>query len=131
MLNNVILMGRMVREAEYRTTPTGKTVARFTVAVERYNSGTETITDFIPCTAWNKTADFICKYFHKGNMIAVKGSLHSDSVEKDGKKQVFYSVSVDGVSFTGEQRKTAETSENAAGNEDFENIVTGDDDLPF
>lgn len=136
MINLVVLMGRLVADPEYRTTTSGKTVVKMRVAVERdYTTGGTRVTDYIPCVAWDKTADFISRHFHKGNMIAVTGQLNSDTYEKDGKKATTYSVKVDKVSFTGESVKAPETAEygaeNAYTDTDTDTDPANDDDLPF
>ena len=82
MLNSVIIMGRITRDLELRTTNSGATVLSFTVAVDRsgrQNAGEERQSDFITCTAWNQQAEFINRYFGKGRMIAIEGSLRTGS----------------------------------------------------
>lgn len=110
MLNKVILMGRLTAEPEMHV-GNDMTYARFTIAVERNykNKSGDKTTDFINCTAWNGTADFIDKYFHKGNMIAVSGELNIDRYEdKDGNIRTAANVRVAEVSFTGERNDTDE-----------------------
>ena len=78
MLNHIVIMGRLTRDPELRTTSSGVAVASFSVAVERDYSGRdggERQTDFIDCVAWRSTGEFISKYFAKGNMICVSGRL--------------------------------------------------------
>ena len=76
MLNRVILMGRLTAEPDYRTTQSGASLARFTLAVDRDYSGqgAERKTDFLDIVVWRSTADFVSKYFHKGQLVAVQGS---------------------------------------------------------
>lgn len=77
MLNRCIIMGRLVRDPELRSTPTGTHVTSFTLAVDRDHkdeSGNRA-TDFIDVTVWKQTADFVCKYFGKGRMAVVEGRL--------------------------------------------------------
>ena len=82
MLNRVILMGRLVADPELRQTTSGISVASFRIAVDRNfqsKGSAERQADFIPCVAWRQTAEFVSKYFSKGRMIAVEGSLQSRS----------------------------------------------------
>ena len=77
MLNCAVIMGRLVADPELRTTGSGISVTSFTVAVDRsyQKAGTERQTDFIDVVAWRQTAEFVSRYFHKGSMIAVQGSI--------------------------------------------------------
>ena len=102
MLNNVTLMGRLVADPELKTTQNGTSVVSFRLAVERNYApqGQERQADFIPCVAWRQTAEFIGKYFGKGRMIAVEGSLQSRNYEdKNGQKRTAYEVIVDQAYF--------------------------------
>lgn len=128
MLNNVVLMGRMTADAELKSTPNGKYVASFSIAVERdYSQNGERQTDFINLVAWNKTAEFITNYFNKGDMIAVTGSIQTRQYEKDGSKRTATEVKVDKASFCG--GKTEKKAEPKA--TEFEPLADDDLDLPF
>ena len=83
MLNSVIIMGRLTADPELRTTPNGVSVTSFTVAVDRrfQKQGEEKQTDFISVVAWRQTADFVTRFFKKGQMIAVQGSLQVRNYE--------------------------------------------------
>ena len=108
MLNKVILMGRITHDLELKTTLSGVAVISFSVAVERSYAakGDQRQTDFVNCVAWRQTAIFISKYFAKGRMIAITGSLRSRSYEdKNGVTHYVTEVYVDEVSFTGEPKK--------------------------
>ncbi|MCR5817177.1 MAG: single-stranded DNA-binding protein [Ruminococcus sp.] len=106
MLNRVILMGRITRDLEIRQTPNGNSVLRFTVAVDRpVKQGAEKQTDFISCTAWGQQAEFIGRYFGKGRMIALEGSIRTGSYDKNGVTVYTTDVNVERVSFTGEPRQ--------------------------
>lgn len=107
-MNKVILMGRLVRDPELQQTPQGTPVTRFTIAVNRRfaKEGSQTA-DFISCTAWRQQAEFICKYFNKGSMIAVVGNIQTRSWDaQDGKKQYATDVIVEEVHFTGSKTET-------------------------
>lgn len=111
MLNSVTLMGRLVADPELKTTQNGTSVASFRLAVERNYApqGQERQADFIPCVAWRQTAEFIGKYFTKGRMIAVEGSLQSRNYEdKNGQKRTAIEVLVERAHFTGERTAGAE-----------------------
>ena len=102
MLNSVTLMGRLVADPELKTTQNGTSVVSFRLAVERNYApqGQEWQADFIPCVAWRQTAEFIGKYFTKGRMIAVEGSLQSRNYEdKNGQKRTAIEVIVDQAYF--------------------------------
>ena len=82
MLNRAIIMGRLVADPELRQTPNGVSVITFTVAVDRnYSRDRERQTDFIDVVAWRQTAEFVSKYFSKGKMIIVEGSIQTRSYE--------------------------------------------------
>ncbi len=127
-------MGRLVADPELKTTASGTSVTSFRIAVDRNFANKETgekQTDFISIIAWRQTAEFICKYFRKGSMIAIEGSLQSRSYEdKNGNKRTAYDVVASNVSFAGGKAdNTAQTS--FAAPPAFEEVPDGDEDLPF
>ncbi len=110
MLNRVILMGRLVADPELRQTPNGISVATFRIAVDRtYQAkGAERQADFISCVAWRQTGEFISRYFSKGRMIALEGSLQSRNYEdKTGAKRTAYEVVVDQAYFADSRQSSA------------------------
>ena len=145
MLNKIIVMGRLVADPELRQTASNVSNVKFTVAVDRNYTpqGQEKQTDFISVVAWRQTAEFINKYFAKGSMIVVEGSLQTGSfTDKNGVKRYTTDVIAEQVYFA-ESKKNAEKpqqnssqdkeqlSSMAIGNlEDFEEIIGGDDS-PF
>lgn len=142
MINSVVLMGRLAYEPELRTTPSGVSVCRFSIAVDRNYTpkGEERRADFIDCTAWRQTAEFVCRYFHKGSMIALEGSIQTENfTDKDGNKRKSVTVVANNVSFCGSKAESGNNpvftqpapSYADADNSDFEEIVDDDDDLPF
>lgn len=145
MINVVALMGRLTYDPELRTTPNGVSVVRFQIAVDRnfQRAGEDRKADFIDITAWRQTAEFVSRYFHKGSMIAVEGSIQTDNfTDKDGNKRKSVQVVANNVSFCGSKAETGTTNTNpafaqpapsyaSADNSDFEEIVDDDDDLPF
>lgn len=108
-MNKVILMGRLTKDVEMRQTPNGVSVARFTLAVNRrFAKEGQQQADFINCVAWRQTGEFIARYFRKGSMIAVVGSIQSRSWDgQDGKKQYATEVNVEEAYFTGSKSESA------------------------
>ena len=110
MLNQIILMGRLTADPELRKTGSGLSVVSFTLAVERSRKNTDTgerETDFIRCTAWRGTAEFISKYFCKGKLCAVTGRLQISSyTDKDGIRRLSPEVLVQDVFFCDSGAKT-------------------------
>ena len=107
-LNIIVLQGRLVRDPEMRTTQSGVAVASFTLAVDRDfdgRDGGEKQTDFIDCTAWRHTAEFVSKYFSKGRMAVVSGRLQIDNyTDNDGNKRKAAKVIADNIYF-GDSKK--------------------------
>lgn len=104
MLNIVALMGRLVYDPELKTTQNGTNVCSFRIAVDRSfaRQGEERKADFIDVTAWRQTAEFVCKYFQKGSMIAVEGSLQTHQYQdKNGNNRTATEVLASQVSFCG------------------------------
>jgi len=136
LLNSAILIGRLAADPELKQTPSGTAVTSFTVAVERdYKTGEERQTDFIDVVAWRQTAEFVCKYFRKGETIAVQGPIQTRSYEdKNGNKRKAVEVTADKVSFCG-VKKSEKTEPQSArftptGFPDTDE-PGADDDLPF
>lgn len=126
MLNIACIMGRLTADPELRYTPNNIAVTKFTLAVDRpVKSGAEKQTDFIDVTAWRYTAEFVCKYFRKGQLVAVDGSVRTGFYEKDGVKRKTFEIVANNCHFA--EKKSESYSEAAV---DFEEIPT-DDDLPF
>lgn len=102
MLNVVALMGRFVADPELRQTTSGIPTCTFRIAVDRsfVRQGEERKADFIDVVVWRQSAEFVCKYFHKGNLVAVNGSLQTRNYEdKSGNKRTAYEVVADNVHF--------------------------------
>ena len=139
MLNRVVLMGRLTAEPELKTTNSGVSVVSFNIAVDRNycKQGEERETDFIAIVAWRQTAEFICKYFAKGQLIALEGSLQTRSYQdRDGNNRTVTEVVADNVFFTGDKREknntqaTPEPKQTSYEQTDFEELPDSDD-LPF
>ena len=109
MLNCAVIMGRLTADPELRTTTTGVSVTSFSVAVDRsyVRAGEERQTDFINVVAWRQTAEFVTRYFHKGSMIAVQGSIQTRNYEdKTGAKRTAVEIVADNVSFCGSKNES-------------------------
>lgn len=107
-MNTVILMGRMVRDPEIRQTQSGIAVCRFSVAVNRPFVNKETNereADFLECEAWKQTAEFVGRYFQKGSMIAVEGSIRNNNyIDNNNVKHYATKIAVDRVHFCGSKQ---------------------------
>ena len=102
-MNRVILKGRVAKDPDVKTTQSGQTFTRLTIAVDRYTkSGEERKADFINCTAWGQTAQFLAKYFQKGKEILAEGRIQTGSyTNQDGKKIYTTDIVLDHVEFCG------------------------------
>jgi single stranded DNA-binding protein (ssb) len=110
MLNRVILMGRLTADPDYRTTQSGAPLARFTLAVERdfTPQGAERKTDFLDVVVWRGTADFVSKYFRKGQLVAVQGSIQVNSyTDREGNKRRSWDIVADQVYFAEGKRESS------------------------
>ncbi len=140
MINNVVLMGRICQDPELKVTQSGVNVTSFTLAVDRSfcKQGEQRQADFINVVAWRGTADFVTRYFHKGSMIAVQGSIQTRNYEdKQGNKRTAFEIIADNVSFCGSKNEASNNTLqqekpqiNITADNDFE-MINGDDELPF
>lgn len=143
MLNLVALMGRLTDEPELRHTANGIPVVSFTLAVERrFKTGEERTADFINIVAWRQSAEFVSKYFRKGQLVAVDGSIQTRRYQdKDGNNRTAFEVVANNVHFAEPKRDSAPVRDDAGYNAapaafsntdagDFAEIAT-DEDLPF
>ena len=133
-MNKIIIMGRVTKDIELKTTENGNSVSTFSVAVDRdfTPKGQEKKTDFINCVAWRNTAEFVSKYFHKGSMIALEGSLQSRGyTDKEGKNRTVFEVVADKVHFCGSKQNNGNQSNPAYSADDFEEIDIDSENLPF
>ena len=131
-MNKVILTGRLTADPELRQTVGGISSCRFTVAVNRkYADKTtgERQADFISCTAWRQTAEFISRYFSKGKMIAIRGELQSRKyTDKNGEKRTAIEINVKSTSFC--ESASSGSSSTPSPEPNFEEIPP-DENLPF
>ena len=122
MLNHIVIMGRLTRDPELRTTQAGVSVTSFTVAVDRDfggRDGGERQTDFIDCVAWRSTGEFVSKYFHKGSMIVVSGRLQSRKwQDREGNNRTSWEINADNVYF-GESRRDGDSSRDSYSNNTY------------
>ncbi len=140
MLNKVILTGRLTATPELRKTSSDVSVTSFSVAVQRQYKGPDGNypTDFINCVAWRNTADFICKFFEKGQLIALVGSLQSRNYEdKTGAKRTAFEVVADEAHFVESKRDSSRPvapefkAPPVTGGNTVEFEEVQDDELPF
>ena len=143
MLNTVILMGRITAAPELKKTQSGISLVNFSIAVDRaYRSGSDRQTDFINIVAWRQSAEFVSKYFRKGQLVAVDGSIQTRRYQdKDGNNRTAFEVVANNVHFAEPKRDSAPVRDDAGYNAapaafsntdagDFAEIAT-DEDLPF
>lgn len=140
MLNVVAIMGRMVKDPELKTTNSGKSVCSFRIANDSgyKDASGQSQTNWLDVTAWGKTAEFVCKYFPKGALIAIEGRLQSRNYQdKSGNNRNAVEVVVNNVSFAG--NKEPAQSQNVANRAVSAPVVANneytpiedDGDLPF
>ncbi|MBE7020346.1 MAG: single-stranded DNA-binding protein [Ruminococcaceae bacterium] len=137
MFNKAILMGRLTRDPEQSTSPSGVVVTRFTLAIDRrfQRQGEERQTDFLNIVAFNKTAEFVKKYFIKGQLALVSGSIQTRSWDgPDGQKRYATDIIAEEVNFVGSKKDNpqggAEQTGSAKATDEFM-PVDDDDKLPW
>ncbi len=138
-MNKIIIKGRITKELEVRYTQTSNTaVVSFTVAVNRdfVKQGEERQTDFINCVAYGKTAEFVSKYFSKGQEILLTGRLQNRSWnDEQGQKHYVTEIIVENVEFCGSKKEQSEVKEEQKEREAIQNendySINSDDELPF
>ena len=132
-MNCVILMGRLCRDPELRTTQNNKTITRFSLAVDRkYKTEGGESADFLNCIAFGKTAEFIDKYFKKGSKMCLEGRIQTGSYEKDGVIHYTTDIIVESVEFAESKRVSNQSNEtNETKTEDGFTLMESETDLPF
>ena len=151
MLNVVAIMGRLAADPQLRQTTTGKNVASFRIACDRgrRDANGQSQADWLDVVAWDRTAEFVCKYFQKGSLIAIDGRLQSRSYQdKNGNNRTSVAVVADNINFAGSKGTSKPVDEggeaapragawpkadppaNYGGVDDFAGIDDSDD-LPF
>ncbi len=144
MLNVAVLMGRLTGDPEIRVTPDGKKVASFSVACDRdfKNRDGERQTDFLNIVAWEKTAEFLEKYFHKGDLISIEGRIQARQYQdRNGNNRTAVEIVARNVFFAGGKKDTGSAPKiNSAGqnqgsftpvqNDGFA-LIDDEEDLPF
>lgn len=143
MLNVSVLMGRLVADPELRHTTSDIAVTSFTIAVDRsyVKSGAERQADFIDIVAWRNTAEFVCKYFRKGQLIAIQGSIQTRIYQdKDGNKRKVFEIVADNVHFAeskkdgsadGSRAAAAAYAPNVGADPEYFEEIPSSEDLPF
>ena len=139
MLNAIAIMGRLSRGPELRQTTTGKNVASFTIACSRgrKDANGKDLVDWIPVVAWEHTAEFVCKYFEKGSLIAIDGRLQSRTYkDRDGNNRAAIEIVASNANFAGSKSTGGGSNSVPAGGSRNEPTVQYDEiedegDLPF
>ena len=133
MFNKAIIMGRMVADPELRKTESGISNCRFSVAVQedyKNKDGSRDV-DFITCVAWRQNAEFVTRYFKKGQPILIEGKLKSRTYEKEGQKHYETIIKVSEVRFAGGNTNNSNNNSEAPSElpelSEFEEILTPDD----
>lgn len=127
-MNTILLMGRLTADPEIRATQEGIQIARYTLAVDRQAAKQEKRTDFIPCVAFAKKAEFAEKHLKKGTKIAVEGRLQSEQyTDKEGKKRTSYTVVVEAHYFCDSKKQDEQKPEENA----FMQVPLDDPGLPW
>ena len=126
-MNKAILVGRLTKDPELKTTGSGVSVASFTLAVNRRfkNAEGNYDADFINCVAWRQSAEYLSKNYSKGDMVGISGSIQTRSYDKDGTKVYITEVVADEIHYVGGTKKPR--SEDTA----FDGLPLPDDDIPF
>ena len=127
-VNQVILMGRLTRDPELRTTASGKNITSFSIAVDRYSSEE---TDFFEVTAWEKLAELVDQYLNKGSKVLVQGRLQLDRWEKDGQKNSRVSITANDVTFLDSKQGETQQQDNIPSVSDVENKPIDLSEIPF
>lgn len=129
-MNNFSGMGRIGKELEKKSTQGGKSYVNFSIGIKRDKDNT----DWINCVAWEKTADLICNYHKKGDMIGVVGSVRTRDYEKDGKKVYVTEILVNSISFCNNAKKEdAATGTKFDKGDNYEDVksIDSSEDFPF
>ncbi|MDD6630267.1 MAG: single-stranded DNA-binding protein [Faecalibacterium sp.] len=152
MLNVVAIMGRLVADPELRTTPAGVNVCQFRIACDRNfaRQGEQRQADFVDIVAWRAQADFVCKYFSRGSLIAINGRIQTRNYQdKNGNNRTAFAVVAENINFGGSKGTSsakvddggeaaprsdawpkADPPANYGGVDDFA-VIDDNDDLPF
>ena len=138
MINRVILVGRLTKNAEIRKTASGKSTTSFTLAVDKPNKKNITTgetADFIPCVAWNQTAELLAQYCGKGSQIGLEGRINTrnyDDPNSPGRKVYVTEVIADSITFLDSRQQTAVTpAEEVIPEAPSYTLDISSDDLPF
>ena len=138
-MNKAVIVGRLVRDPDVRALNDGKTVSKFTVAVDRRfkNKNGEKEADFIPVVVFGKPAEFVAEYVKKGNMVSVAGRITTGSYEKEGRKIYTTEITADEVNSIGSKKdnQAADTNIDSVAqlnnDPDFVLMDNSSDDPPF
>lgn len=133
MINRTVLIGRLTKDLEPRTTQSGHVTVSFNLAVTRNVKSQGQDTDFINCVAWNKTAEIMSQYLHKGSLIGIEGRIQTrDYQNRDGQRVFVTEVVADSVQFLESKNAKPEIPQNGSVYaRDVDTLEIAPDDLPF
>lgn len=142
MLNNITIHGRVTNDIELKQTASGVSVCNFSVAVDRsYTKGEDKITDFFTVVCWRGLAEMVAKYFHKGKEILLSGEMQSRKwVDNDGNNRIAWEIQANTVDFCGTKADNAsptiappvaQQTNTISGLDDFKNVASSEEKLPF
>lgn len=124
-------IGRLTKEPEIHVSQSGTSLAKFTLASGRdFKREGEPTADFIPCTAFGKTAEVVEKFLHKGSKVFISGVMQNDAYEKDGVKKDYWNVKIDKLVFLDSKRDDSQSVETSSKSDGF-TVPSGTDDMPF
>ena len=109
-MNKAFIIGRLVRDPEFRLTPSGIALCRFTIAVDRFPKQENQSADFIRVVAWRRLAEICNEYLKKGKLIAIDGRLQIDTYEKDGETRISAEITADGMQMLDRGERNADES---------------------
>lgn len=132
MYNKAILIGRLTADPEMRTTQNGTNVASFRIAVDRSYGGEDRKTDFFNIVCWRKSAEFVCRYFSKGQKLGVEGEIQTrDYTDKDGIKRYAFEIVASRLFFVESKGASCGQQLTPASDAAADIGVVEEDDLPF
>ena len=130
MINTVVVEGRLVKDPELKKTQNGKSYTKFTLASKRNTK--DDISDFVDCSAWNHTADYLTQYGHKGDIVTVSGTLQINNYEYQGQNRKSVEVLVSNLSLKSNQKKDDYIAPSVLDEgQKYEQVDLSPDDLPF
>lgn len=130
MINTIVVEGRLTKDPELKKTQNGKSYVKFTLASKRNTK--DDATDFVDCSAWNQSAEYLTKYGHKGDIVTVSGTLQTNNYEYQGQNRKSVEVLVSNLSLKSNQKKDDYIAPSVFDEgQKYEQVDLSPDDLPF